>query len=94
MNTKTNLKKLWNYLTGAFEQEEIVAGFANAIENFEYDPTTIDDKMIDALPEAKARDLFFNVADMAFNELFGSDFEAWYDVLKNRMGFDEKTIGF
>lgn len=94
MNTKTNLKKLWNYLTGAFEQEEIVAGFANAIENFEYDPTTIDDKMIDALPEAKARDLFFNVADMAFNELFGRDFEAWYDVLKNRMGFDEKTIGF
>jgi hypothetical protein len=50
--------------------------------------------MIDGLPEDKARDLFFNVADMAFNELFGRDFEAWYDVLKNRMGFDEKTIGF
>ena len=86
MKVKTNLKKLWNYLNIAFEQEEIVAGFAYAIENFEYDPNTIDDKMIDALPEDKARDLFFNVADMSF--------EAWHDVLKNRLGFDAETIGF
>ena len=27
MDVKTNLKKLWNYLTDAFAQEEIVAGF-------------------------------------------------------------------
>ena len=94
MDIKTNLKKLWNYLTNAFEQEEIVAGFAYAIENFEYDPNTIDDKMIDALPEDKARDLFFNVADMSFTQLFGGDFEAWHDVLKNRLGFDAETIGF
>ena len=94
MKVKTNLKKLWNYLNTTFEQEEIVAGFAYAIENFEYDPNTIDDKMIDALPEDKARDLFFNVADMSFTQLFGGDFEAWHDVLTNRLGFDAETIGF
>ena len=42
--------------------------------------------MIDALPGDKARALFFNVADMAFTQLFGGDFDAWYDVLKNRLG--------
>ena len=94
MDIKTNLKKLWNYLNGAFEQEDIIAGFAYATENFEYDPAAIDDEMIDALPEDKARDLFFDVADMALAELFGGDFEAWQDVIKNRLGFDEETIGF
>ena len=94
MDIKTNLKKLWNYLNGAFEQEDIVAGFAYATENFEYDPAAIDDEMIDALPEDKALDLLFDVADMALAELFGGDFETWQDVLKNRLGFDEETIGF
>ncbi len=94
MDIKANLKKLWNYLINEFEKEEIVAGFANANKNFEHDPAAIDDKMIDELPEDKALDLFFNIADMALAELFGGDFEAWHDVLKNRLGFDEETIGF
>ena len=94
MKVKTNLKKLWNYLNIAFEKEEIIAGFANAIENFEYDPNTIDDKMIDALPDDEARALFFDVGYMAVNELFGGDFGTWYDVLEGSLGFDAETIEF
>ena len=94
MDVKTNLKKLWNYLTDAFEQEEIVAGFGNAMEGFEYDPATIDDKMIDALSDDEARALFFDVGYMAVNELFGGDFGTWYDVLEGSLGFDAETIEF
>ena len=91
---KKNLKVLWNYLINTFEQEEIVAAFGNVIEDFEYDPATIDIKMIDALPEKKARSLFFDVGYMAANELFGGDFETWYDVLEYTLEFDAETIKF
>ena len=51
MDVKKDCKALWNYLSDAFEMEEIVEGFTNAIEGFEYDPRSINDEMIDSLKE-------------------------------------------
>ena len=94
MDVKKNCKILWNYLNDAFEMEEIVEGFSNAMEGFEYEPASINDTMIDALPEDEARTLFFDVGYMAVNELFGGDFGTWYDVLEESLGFDQETIEF
>lgn len=93
MDIRNNCKKLWNYINDAFEPEEIIAGFENAIEGFEYDPETINDEMIDSLNDEQVKTLFFDIGYMAVNELFGGDFGTWYDVLES-LDLDEEAMSF
>ena len=94
MDTKNNVKALWEYLCDEFEPEEIEAAFEAAIEGFEYQPAEINDEMIDALSDEKAKALFLDIGYMAVNELFGGDFETWNEVLAYNLDFDRETINF
>lgn len=38
--------------------------------------------------------IYYVSTKVNLKKLFGRDFVAWHDVLKNRLGFDEKIIGF
>jgi hypothetical protein len=94
MNIKNNLKVLWNYLKDGFEPEEIEAAFEETMDGFEYEPAQINDEMIEALPDAKASTLFFDIGYMAVNGLFGGDWDTWYEVLHYSLAFDDSTIEF
>lgn len=88
MNYKNNLKSLWQYLTEAFESDEIMS----AAEEFEFDTTQMNPDNLNKLSDDEIRGLLFDVAYMAVNGLFGGDFHTWNEVLRYSLGFDEETI--
>ena len=88
MNYKNNLKSLWQYLTEAFESDEIMS----AAEEFEFDTTQMHLDNLNKLSDDEIRGLLFDVAYMAVNGLFGGDFHTWNEVLRYSLGFDEETI--
>ena len=94
MDVKTTAKALWMYLTDVFEMEEIEAAFEESMEGFGFEPSEIDEDMIENLSDEEARSLLFDIGYMAVNGLFGGDFGTWYDVLEGSLGFDAETIEF
>lgn len=92
MNTKNNIKILWEYLSTMFEMEQIEAAFDETIEEFEFDSENFKPSAIDKLSIKEARTLLFDIGYMAQNGLFGGDCDTWDDVLRYTLGFDEKTI--
>ena len=88
MNYKNNLKSLWQYLTEAFESDEIMS----AAEEFEFDTTQMNSDVLSKLSDEEIRGLMFDLAYMAVNGLFGGDFHTWNEVLRYSLGFDEETI--
>ncbi len=93
MNAKKAAKALWEYISDAFEPEEIKEGF-DIIKGFDYEPAKIDADMIDALSDEKAQSLLFDINYMAVNELFGGDFGTWNEVLVYSLEFDDETMDF
>ena len=94
MDTKNNIKALWEYLSNAFELEEIEAAFNETMEGFEFDVENMKPSAIDDLSDAEARTLLFDIGYMAVNGLFGGDWGTWDEVLRYSLEFDEETIDF
>lgn len=94
MNTKNNIKVLWEYLRAAFEIEEIEAAFNETIEGFEFNVEKMKPSAIEELSDEEARGLFFDIGYMAVNGLFGGDGGTWNEVLCYSLNFDEETIDF
>lgn len=88
MKIKDNLKKLWKYVSNAFEEEELEC----VMNEFEMSRNAFAD--LDELTEDDARSLLFDLAYMAVNGLFGGDFHTWNEVLCYSLQFDEETIDF
>lgn len=94
MDSKKNIKILWNYLSGLYEPDELNAGFESSFEEFWYSAEEINDELIDSLPSKEADILLFDISYMALNELFGGDFDTWNEVLSSTLHFDDETINF
>ena len=90
MDTKKNIKALWEYLNTEFDSEEI----KEAIQEFEFEANQFDPTNLSKLSEDDARALLFDLAYMAVNELFGGDFHTWNEVLCYNLEFDKETLDF
>lgn len=89
MEIKKNMQALWDYLNDAFEEE-----IEGAIEEFAFDAEKMEPAVFAGLSEEEAQPLFFDLAYMAVNGLFGGDFHTWNEVLYYSLEFDEETIDF
>ncbi len=92
MDIKKNVKNCGIISKIRLNRKKLQRVLVMPMEGFEYDPATLDDKMIDSLSDDAARALFFDIGFMAVNELFGGDFGTWYEVLEYGLGFDAETI--
>ena len=84
---KEDIKRLWEYLNDAFEEDEV----KDATDEFSFESEKMSDESLDNMSDENLRSLFFDMAYMAVNGLFGGDFHTWNEVLES-FGFDDETI--
>ena len=90
MDTKQKIIKMWQYLSDAFEKEEISA----AIEELEFPVEDLEPYNLDQMTEEELLGLLFDLSYMAANGLFGGDLYAWNEVLVYSLQFDNEILGF
>ena len=90
MDTKQKIIKMWQYLSDAFEKEEIDA----AAEEFEFPIGELEPDKLEQMSEEDLLGLLLGLSYMSANWLFGGDLYTWNEVLVYNLGFDEETLDY